>query len=339
MSKKLVDSVLRLILVLDWLATSRSHLLIYLAHHLLAHHLHHHGVVAAHRGSSLSLWCHHDRLKNVNVSWVVDLIDGDARLCLADAALCQEVLSLVQVKAHLLQLLQEFLLLIHEVTWDGSLLLLSIRAHGHLCLDLATLSLAAWVRCDVVLAHEVEKLCWDLHEGLLGQHVRVSLKVVVGNELDDISSHVLAISVRVKSFFIAIKHLHATEVCFADTHNDNGHGHLGAPDNLVDRLVHVVDHTIGDNDEDVELLGVGLLHVTLHVIADLVKNRAKVSWAVEVRLVDSVLIARQHTLNTIDTWIKDVAVQCEAVRGALGVGRYSTAKAVQVNQLIRVVEL
>ena len=70
------------------------------------------------------------------------------------------------------------------------------------------LLLGSRMRLDIVLAHEVEKLSWDLVENLFGEKVRIVLELVEGNELDDVGSHVLAESFRVESLFVGIKHLH-----------------------------------------------------------------------------------------------------------------------------------
>ena len=73
------------------------------------------------------------------------------------------------------------------------------------------------------------------------------LKIVEGDELHDIRGHVLAIGLRVERFVIAIKRLHRLEVSIADTDNDDGHRHLRAAHDLVNRLIHVTNHTISDD--------------------------------------------------------------------------------------------
>ena len=75
-------------------------------------------------------------------------------------------------------------------------------------MDGSSLFLTSWERLDIVLAHEVEKLSWDLVENLFGEKVRVVLELVEGNKLDDVGSHVLTESFGVESFFVSIKHLH-----------------------------------------------------------------------------------------------------------------------------------
>ena len=190
-----------------------------------------------------------------------------------------------------------------------------------------------------MLAHVVEELGGYFHKGLLRKHVRVVLEVVVRHKLDDVSSHVLAIGVGVQGFIVTIERLHAAEVGITDANNNDGHGQLGASHDLVDRLVHIIDDAIGDNDEDVELLGTLRLQVTFDMSADFVQDFRKVSRSVELRLLKSVLVGLRHTLDALDARIEDVAVQREAVRGASVVGWDSTTKAIEVDQLIGVVEL
>lgn len=73
--------------------------------------------------------------------------------------------------------------------------------------------------------------------------------------------------------------------------------------------------------------------------ADFVHDFGEVSRSVELRLLKSVLVGLRHTLDALDARIEDVAVQREAVRGASVVGWDSTTKAIEVDQLIGVVEL
>ena len=205
-------SLARLIVVLDWLTTRRHHhwlslrlhLLLDLAHHRVAHHVHH-GVDSAlellgylagwHTLRLLRRHHHHLRwLQHVHVARVLNVVEKVTDLHLADALVFKEVLGLVEVEAHLLHLLEEALFLIHEVLGDHADALMADWAHGKLLLDKPALFFGPWVGCDVLLAHPVQKLRWHLHQSLLGQEVRVVLEVVERNELDDVSGHILAVS-------------------------------------------------------------------------------------------------------------------------------------------------
>lgn len=88
-------------------------------------------------------------------------------------------------------MLHELLLFVNEVLWDTRLVC-SIGPHRELVLNLSTLLLGPWIGLNVVLAHEIEQLSWDLFKDLLCKQVRVVLEVVEGHKLHDVSSHVLA---------------------------------------------------------------------------------------------------------------------------------------------------
>ena len=182
--RELEYSLLGLVVVVDLargLSTGRHLLLhgLHLAHHLVAHSVHHwiHSLIERHllllHLHLLKVWRHlllghHHllwRFKHVYVVGVVHVVEKVVHLHFADTALIKEVLSRVQVDTHLLSLLQEPLLLIHEVLGDHAWLH-GVWAHGELLLDKAALLLSAWVRVDIVLAHPIEQLAWDLHQRL-----------------------------------------------------------------------------------------------------------------------------------------------------------------------------
>ena len=188
---------------------------LHLAHHLVAHCVHHwiHSPIVRHLlllhlhllhvrwllGHHHLLW----RFKYIHVLGIVHVVKKVVHLHFADAALVKEILSSVQVNTHLLGLLQESLLLIHEVLGDHAWLH-GVWTHGELLLDKAALLLGTWVRSDIVLAHPTEQLAWDLHQCLFRQQVRIVLEVVKGNELNDIGRHVLAVGGRVECLIVAI---------------------------------------------------------------------------------------------------------------------------------------
>ena len=192
-------------------------------------------------------------LKDVDILRVIEVINQVIQLHLWQALALQEVLALVQIEAHIGSLLHEGFLLLNEVGGNGA----DLRPdwpHRELLLDLASLLLRSRMWVDALLAHPVEQLSWHLHERLLRQQVRIVLEVVEGDKLHDVRSHVLAIRLRVECLIISIKRFHRLEVSIADTDNNDGEGQLGATDDLIDRLVHIADHTVRDDNQDVELL-------------------------------------------------------------------------------------
>ena len=132
--------------------------------------------------------------------------------------------------------------------------LLRSGSHGKLLLDKATLLSCARVRLDTVAAHEVEQLTWNFIKNLLGKHVWIVLKLVEGHKLDDISRHILAVCTGVKGLFIAVKHLHGGEVSIANTNDDDGKWKVRATYDFIDSLLHIIDDTIGKDQQDVILL-------------------------------------------------------------------------------------
>jgi len=130
---------------------------------------------------------------------------------------------------------------------EGSLL-------GELLCDAAAVFVVGWHRHNVLVFHKVEKLPWDFFQGLLGQLSRVVLKFPEWHELDDICRHVSLVSLGVKRHLVGIENIHTLEVIAANSNNDDREGQLGAAHDLVDRLLHVIDDTIRDDQQNVILL-------------------------------------------------------------------------------------
>ena len=103
--------------------------------------------------------------------------------------------------------------------------------------------------------------------------MRIVLEIIVRDELNYISGHILTVALGVKGLVVTIKSFHAAEIGIANTNNDDSHRQLGASHNLVNRLVHVVDDTVCDYDENVEFLVATALHITLNMAANLIKDR------------------------------------------------------------------
>lgn len=106
-------------------------------------------------------------------------------------------------------------------------------------------------------------------------------------------------------------------------------------------MVHIINHTISNDEKNLELLILVITWVGLAHIVDAVENRPEMSWTVQVDIVvaDAVLVVLDHIVQIVYTWIKNVAIHGEAVRSALTVGRDTTTEAEQVDLLVRVVVL
>ena len=138
--------------------------------------------------------------------------------------------------------------------------------------------------------------------------MRVVFEVVERHKLNDISRHVLPICLRIERLFIAIKYLHRAEISITNTHNNDGDWKVGAANNLINCLVHICDDTICNYQAYVELL-IHLIDIRRsHLIVHFVKNFVEICRAIQIAILQGFLIMSDYLHNTIDSWIKDVAV-------------------------------
>ena len=108
---------------------------------------------------------------------------------------------------------------------------------------------------------------------------------------------------------------------------------------MVDGLPHIVDDTVGDDQQDLELLVLIAAWVSLHVVVHLIENRAEVGGAVQVYVLEAVSVVSDHFVKSVDAGVENVSIHCEAVARALTVRGYRTTEAVKIDVLIGVVEL
>lgn len=80
------------------------------------------------------------------------------------------------------------------------------------------------------------------------------LKVIERHELHNISSHVFAVSLRIKRLIVTIQSFHRLKVGITDTNDDNGERQFGASYDLINCFVHITNDTISNDHQDVELL-------------------------------------------------------------------------------------
>ena len=73
------------------------------------------------------------------------------------------------------------------------------------------------------------------------------------HKLDDVAEGDVA-PWRAQDFVVAVQELHGAEVLLAHAHDDDGHGEAGGLDDGGDRLVHVRDHAVGDDEQHKVLL-------------------------------------------------------------------------------------
>ena len=75
------------------------------------------------------------------------------------------------------------------------------------------------------------------------------------------------------------------------------------------------------------------------VVIGFINDISEVSRAVQLAVSECLLIALNDLLDTIDTWIEDITIECKAVRASIIIRWDRTAKSIQVDHLVTVVEL
>ena len=115
------------------------------------------------------------------------------------------------------------------------------------------------LRLDLVLDHVSDELIGHLLEHLLGQLSQIHrVKVFEFDELHYIA-HCRLISRIPHDLVIPVKFDHIREIRLSNPHNDDTEGVLRALDYQIFGLLHIVDDTVGENEQDVihRLLDVG----------------------------------------------------------------------------------
>ena len=189
-------------------------------------------------------------------------------------------------------------------------------------------------RHDIVLPHEVEKLTWHFLEGLLGKLGRVVLEVSEGHKLDDIGLHVLFVSHRVERNFVGIQDIHALKIIAAYANNDDAERQSASTNNLVNCLLHIVDDSIGDNEQNLillvhlrDILGLG------HIIYEL-NNWCEISRTVQIDVFKRVFVSFNDTFEAVDFRVENVPIKGKAVRSSVCRWRDCCAKAERWNLLV-----
>jgi len=201
------------------------------------------------------------------------------------------------------------------------------------------LGFGLWVWLDSPLSHEVEELAWDLIESLFGKKMGIVLELVVRHKLHNISFTVLPEGLRVERLVVTVEDVHVAEVGIAHSDDNDSDRLRRATDDLVNRFLHVVDDTVGEQEQDVVLLVLLVHNFRLSNVVDLAQDFSKMRRPVQLSVLDGMLVDSDHLVESVHTRVEDVSVESEAVRGALGVGRNSATKAIQVDLLAAVVEL
>ena len=183
------------------LASWLLHILLWLIHHLLLLLL--------------------DNLEHVPEVGLINSHPECLRIHLEQALVLQEVLARIEVEAFTRQHLQESFFLVGEVFWDLRMTGRASGSHRELVLHHASLVFCSSLGQDIVPSHKVKKLTGQFLKDLFREKVGVVSEVVEWHELNDIRSHILTISLRVKCFLICVELVHGLEISITDT--DNNH--------------------------------------------------------------------------------------------------------------------
>lgn len=203
-----------------------------------------------------------------------------------NADVVEEVLQAILVNAHIDQLLGEGLLPLSEEVHTHWLLSFERSLLGKSVLDLSLALLACSVGHKILSLHVSQKLSWNLLESLLGKLLRIVLELAEWYELYNISLHVLLVLHGVKWDVIGIEDIHAVEVITANADDDDADREAAASSNdLINSLLHIVNDTISDDQQDIVLLVLladlfGLSHVV-----DKFNDRGEVGGAIQVDFV------------------------------------------------------
>ena len=109
-----------------------------------------------------------------------------------------------------------------------------------------------WV--DASLGEKVHNLSRDLLQSFLRKQEGVVLELLEGNELDDVSTHVLFVLLGIQRVDVCVKNLHRAEVCVAHSDDHDRERKVCASHDLVNCLGHVADDSVGNYQQDLVVL-------------------------------------------------------------------------------------
>ena len=131
-----------------------------------------------------------------------------------------------------------------------------------------------WHSLDATVLHVADELPGNFFEHLLGQ-VPTHHCLVEPDKLHDIALARLTIAVA-QTTTVAIELLHGVEVGITNTNDNDGAGQLSQLVDLIDRLIHVVDGAVGQNEQN----GIGVApDERLHVLAELAQDGLEIRGA------------------------------------------------------------
>ena len=130
---------------------------------------------------------------------------------------------------------------------------------------------------DSICDHVAHKLVGHFLQDFLSQEDRVLLELVELNELNDISGCLLSSAVS-EDHVVTIKLPHVSEIGITNANYDDTQRILGTFHDQILSSGHVMDLSIGEDQQDVIHGG---LNVQLHVLEDGVEDGGEVGWSRE----------------------------------------------------------
>lgn len=181
--------------------------------------------------------------------------------------------------------------------------------------------------------HVVDELTRQFSERF-GSELHRIVVTVEGNELDNIAlGH---FSTRSQEVIITIQNVHLRKIGITNSNDDDRHGKGGGINNRINRLIHISDLSIGDDEQkqvsrDVVLSSV----VALSDACSLTDGRRKVRRTVKTDPGETVAIGSHDTFNSFNLRSNGITSESEAVRSG-AVGQLSS-KSIQSNISISIV--
>lgn len=194
---------------------------------------------------SLLQWVDHLR--------IVQHIKDDLHVVFPNILLLDDVLDLEGVDAHVLGLVDQCLFQ-HRLVQVQLLVRVHLLPQTQLSLDLLSLLLLGWSRLNIALLEVVSQLVRYLLKGLLRELELVTTELSERYKLNDVSAHIPFVLVRVKRSHVGIQLVHRRKISITDSDDHNTQRVVGAPNNLVDGLLEVIDDAIGDDEQDLVAL-------------------------------------------------------------------------------------
>ena len=180
-------------------------------------------------------------------------------------------------------------------------------------------------RCPIVILlwHGLNLLFLEVRSklfGHLGKHLPGQLDRVLGtiperHKLDNVSLCILVECLGVQRSHIGVKLHHFIEIGVTNANNNNRESKTTRSDDLIYSFLHIVDNPISNNQNNgILLIVLTLLHAHLvYKSVHILQNFAEMSWAIQLHLLERLIVGIEHPLHCVALWLEDVSVQSEAV--------------------------